>query len=77
MVTLDESWFSSNMNHELIWLQPDKEILDREQHTVQSEKGMVMIVWNPSGFYLIKLLPKEFKFNASYSVTQIHDQFSV
>jgi hypothetical protein len=38
MVTFDESWFSLNPDHELIWLQPDEEILERDQHTVQSEK---------------------------------------
>jgi hypothetical protein len=38
---------------------------------VQSEKVMIAIVWNPSGFHLIKFLPKKFKFNASYHVAQI------
>jgi hypothetical protein len=38
MVTLDESWFSLNLDHELTWLQPDEEILERERDTVQSEK---------------------------------------
>jgi hypothetical protein len=38
MVTLDESWSSLNLDHEMIWLQPDEEILERERHTVQSEK---------------------------------------
>jgi hypothetical protein len=33
-VTLNESWFYLNMDHELIWLQPDEEILERERHTV-------------------------------------------
>jgi hypothetical protein len=77
MVTLDESWFYLNMNHELLWLQQDEENAERERHTVQSEKVMITIVWNPSGFHLIKLLPKRFKFNARYYVTQILDPFSV
>jgi hypothetical protein len=38
---------------------------------------MIRIVWNPSGFHLINLLPNGFKFNASYYVTQIHDSVSV
>jgi hypothetical protein len=38
---------------------------------------MIAIVWNPSGFHLIKLRPKGFKFNASYYVTQILDPASV
>jgi hypothetical protein len=77
MVTLDESWFYLNMGHELIWLQLDEEIPERERHTVQSEKMIITIVWNLSGFHLIKLRPKEFKFNASYDITQIIDPFSV
>jgi hypothetical protein len=38
MVTLDESWFYLNMEHEPIWLQPDEKIPETDQHTVQSEK---------------------------------------
>jgi hypothetical protein len=71
MVTLHESWFYLNGDHELIWIQGYEEITERERHTVQSEKMMIEIVWNPSGFHLIKLLPKLSKFNASYYATQI------
>jgi predicted cupin superfamily sugar epimerase len=46
IVILDESWFYLNLNtdHELIWLQPDGEIPEREQRTIQSEKVMLTIV---------------------------------
>jgi histone-lysine N-methyltransferase SETMAR len=73
IVTLDESWFYLNLNtdHELIWLQTDGEIPERERRTIQSEKVMLMIVWNSSGFHLINVLQKGFKFNASLYVTQI------
>jgi hypothetical protein len=73
IVTLDESWFYINLNtdHELIWLQPDGDIPERERLTIQSEKVMRTIIWNPSGFNLINVLPKGFKFNASFYVTQI------
>jgi hypothetical protein len=77
MMTFDESWFSLNMDHAMIWLQLDEEIPERERHTVQYEKVMTMIIWNPSGFHLIKLLPKRFKFNASYDIIQILDPVSV
>jgi histone-lysine N-methyltransferase SETMAR len=65
------------MDHELIWLQPDEEIPEKEQHTVQSEKVIITIVWNINGFHPVKLLPKGFKFNPSYYVTQIFDPLSV
>jgi hypothetical protein len=71
IVTLNESWFYLNIGHGLIWLQPDGEIPERERGTIQSEKVMLTIVWNPSGFHLINVLPKRFKFNASFYVTQI------
>jgi hypothetical protein len=77
-VTLDESWFYLNLNPdpELIWLQPDGEIPERERPMIQSEKVMLTIVWNPSGFHLINVLPKGFKFNAIFYVTQILGQLS-
>jgi hypothetical protein len=72
-VTLDQSSFDINLNtdHELIWLQPDGEIPERERRMIQSEKVMLTIVWNPRGFHLINVLPKGFKFNMSFYVTQI------
>jgi hypothetical protein len=75
-VTFDESWFYLHTDHELIWAQPDAEIPQRERHTVRSQKVMLTIVWNPGGFHLVNILPKGFKFNASYSVTQILDPLS-
>jgi histone-lysine N-methyltransferase SETMAR len=71
IVTLDELWFYFNTEHELIWLHPDEKIPERERRMIQSEKVMLTIVWNPSGFHLINILPKEFKFNASFDITQI------
>jgi hypothetical protein len=72
-VTLNESWFYLHTDHELIWEGPDAEIPERDRHTVQSQKGMLTIVCNHGGFHLVNILPKGFKFNASYYVTQILD----
>jgi histone-lysine N-methyltransferase SETMAR len=76
IVTLDESWLYLNTDHELMWIQPDGEIPERERRTIQSGKVMLTIVWNPSGFHLINVLPKGFKFNASFYVTQILGRLS-
>jgi histone-lysine N-methyltransferase SETMAR len=76
IVTLDESWFYLHTDHELIWAQPDPKIPERERHTLQSQKVMLTIVWNPGGFRSINILPKGFRFNASDSVTQILDPLS-
>jgi hypothetical protein len=37
---------------------------------------MLTTVWNPGGFHLVSILPKRFKFNARYYVTQILDFLS-
>jgi hypothetical protein len=37
---------------------------------------MLTIVSNPGGFHFVNILPKRFKFNASYNVTQILDPLS-
>jgi hypothetical protein len=42
-----------------------------------SEKAMITIVWNLSGFYLIKFLSRGSKFKANYYGTQILHPFSV
>jgi hypothetical protein len=73
-LTLDESWFYLHTGHEIILAQPDAEIAERERNTVQ--KVMLTIVWNPGSFHLVNTLPKGFKFNASYYVTQILDPLS-
>jgi predicted cupin superfamily sugar epimerase len=73
IVTLDESWFYLRIDHELNWAQPDTEIPGRERRTAQSQKVMFTIICNPGGFHLGNILPKGFKFNASYYVTQILD----
>jgi hypothetical protein len=33
MVTLNESWFCLNTEHELIWIQPDEEIPEKTTHS--------------------------------------------
>jgi hypothetical protein len=76
IVTLDGSWFHLHTDYELFWTQPDAEIPERERHTVQSQKVMPAIVWNPGGFHLANILSKGFRFNTSYDVTQVLDPLS-
>jgi histone-lysine N-methyltransferase SETMAR len=40
------------------------------------KKFMLMIVWNPRGFHLIKLLEKGRKFNAGYYIAEILEPLS-
>jgi histone-lysine N-methyltransferase SETMAR len=71
IVTLDEFWFYLHTDHEFIWLQADEEVPERERHTIQSEKVMLTIVWNPTGFHLIDFLSRRAKFNRTHYVTNI------
>jgi histone-lysine N-methyltransferase SETMAR len=50
---------------------PGEIVPDREQQTVQSPKRMLTIVWNPSGFPIVKALPKGDKFSTQYSTNNI------
>jgi hypothetical protein len=68
-VTLDESWFDLNTDHELIWLRADEKVPERERHTVHSDKLRFTILWNPNGFHLINVPSKGIKFNTSHYTT--------
>jgi hypothetical protein len=71
VVTLDESWFYRNTDHDRTWLRADEKVSEKERHAVHSEKSMSTIVWNPSGFHLITVLSKGIKFNANHYITDI------
>jgi histone-lysine N-methyltransferase SETMAR len=61
---------NSSGSHEI------KKVPERERHTIQSKKFMLTIVWNPRGFYLIKVLEKGRKFNTGYYITEILELLS-
>jgi hypothetical protein len=52
IVTLDESWIYLSRWHDLMWIAPGESVVDRERHTVQSPKFMLIVVWNPIGFHV-------------------------
>jgi hypothetical protein len=54
IVTLDESWVCLFSEHDLMWTAPGEIVVDRKQHTVQSPKFMLTVVWNPIGFHVLK-----------------------
>jgi hypothetical protein len=66
IVTLDKSWIYLFSDHDLMWTAPGEIIVDRERHTVQSPKFMLTVVRNPTGFHVLKSLPKGRKFNAQH-----------
>jgi histone-lysine N-methyltransferase SETMAR len=48
----------------------------KENDTQFNQKFMLMIVWNPRGFHLIKVLENGRKFNAGYYITEILEELS-
>jgi hypothetical protein len=44
IVTLDESWIYLLSEYDLMWTAPGEIVIDKEQHTVQSPKFMLMVV---------------------------------
>jgi hypothetical protein len=71
IITVDESWLHLNTDHGSPELPPDKKFPERERHTFQSGKLMLMIVWNPTGFYVINVLSKGIKFNADHYIANV------
>jgi hypothetical protein len=71
IVTLDESWFYLATDYELIWLDQGGKVPERERYLIQSPEFMLIIAWNPSGFYVVDVLQKGQKFNAGYDVSAI------
>jgi hypothetical protein len=59
IVTLGESWFCSSTDPE------------RGHVSAQCKQVMVTIVWNPTGFHVMRILPSECKFNSSYYQNEI------
>jgi hypothetical protein len=57
MTSLDESWFYLSTDYEFVWL-PRDEKFPKENDTQFNQKFILMIVWNPRGFHLIKVLEK-------------------
>jgi hypothetical protein len=63
-MTLDELWFYFSPGHDDIWLAPEEPMSDRERHMIQSQKLMITVVWNPTGFHRGPARTKGLKFNA-------------
>jgi hypothetical protein len=66
IVTMDESWFYHSIDHESIWPRTGEKVPERipVSVSVQCKKLIVTIVWDPTGFRVISVLPKGCKFNS-------------
>jgi hypothetical protein len=64
IITLNESWIYLFSEHDLMLTALGEIVVDMERHTVQSPKFMLMVMWPPIGFHVLKAFPKRRKFNA-------------
>jgi hypothetical protein len=55
----------------MMWVSPGETVPDRERQMVQSPTLMLTVMWNPSGFHVVKSVPNAAKFNAQYDVNNI------
>jgi hypothetical protein len=76
LATLDESWFYSNTDYESIWPPPGEKVAEMPRVTIPCKQLMITIVWDPSGFNLIGVLPSGHKLNSSYSRKEILEPLS-
>jgi histone-lysine N-methyltransferase SETMAR len=47
------------------------DVVTKSKLDIQSKKFMLMIMWNPSGFYVIDRVPNDTKMNSAYFMTNI------
>jgi hypothetical protein len=71
LVTLDEAWFYFSNQHEQIWLPDQEDSPTIQRQTISSPKTMLTLVWNPHGFHLVSLLPREQKWTIQYYTDHI------
>jgi hypothetical protein len=70
-VTGDESWLFCNISPGRMWMLSRDNVVTKPRHKIQSNKVMLTIKWNPSGFCVIDRLPNHSKMNSAYFVTNI------
>jgi hypothetical protein len=71
LVTGDESWFFFDISPRRMWTLSRDDVAPQPRQQIQSKKFMFMIIWNPTGFYVVDRLPNDTKMNSDYFVTNI------
>jgi hypothetical protein len=70
-VTGDESWFVFHTSPRRIWMLSRDNVVTKLRQQIQSKKFMFMIIWNPSGLYVVNRFPNDTKMNSAYFVTNM------
>jgi hypothetical protein len=51
LLTGDESWFHYECSHDAVWDQSMSTLLTRKAQKIQTEKGLIFIIWSTSGIH--------------------------
>jgi hypothetical protein len=70
-VTGGESWFFLNISSRRMWILSRDDVVTKPRLDIQSKRIMFMIMWNPSGFYVIDKLLNDAKMNNDYFVINV------
>jgi hypothetical protein len=68
-VTGDKSWFFFDTLPRRMWTLLRNNVVTKPRLDIQGKKFMFIIIWNPSGFYVVDRLPNDTKMNSAYFVT--------
>jgi histone-lysine N-methyltransferase SETMAR len=71
LVTGHESWFFFNFSSRRIWTLSRDDVVIKPRHDIQSKKTIFLIIWNPSGFYIVDRFPNHAKMNSADFVTNL------
>jgi hypothetical protein len=69
LMTGEESWFFLNISPRRIWTLSRDNVITRPRLDIRSKEFMFMIMWNPSGLYVVNRLPNDTKINSEYFET--------
>jgi hypothetical protein len=70
-VTGDESWFFSNTLVCRMQTLSRDNVVTKSRLDIQNKKIIFIIIWNPSGFYVIDTFPNDAKMNSAYFMTNV------
>jgi hypothetical protein len=71
IITLDDSWFYSEIGWEQQWLAEDHQPRTKTRRGIDHDKKMLKIFSNPKGTHLIDAMPKREKHSTRYYVDNI------
>jgi hypothetical protein len=58
IATLNEAWFCFSNQQAQIWLPVSEDFVTIKRHMIISPKAMLIVVWNPRGFYSVNVMLK-------------------